>query len=130
MVLPWRAELCDPSGNVRGLARLRYATTGQFGVISVAGFRNGNNAVTISLTQLDEVAVREQRRVARYVPANDRRRDSSTRSNAALPPDICALPIALSRRGKPIHLDLSAECSVKPIRVIRGSLSIGLPEPL
>ena len=61
---------------------------------------------------------------------NDRRRDSSTRSNAALPPDICALPIALSRRGKPIHLDLSAECSVKPIRVIRGSLSIGLREPL
>ena len=95
-------SFCDPSGNVRGLARLRYFTTGQFGVISVAGFRNGNNAVTISLTQLDEVAVREQRRVARYVPANDHRRDSSTRSNAALPPDICALPIALSLRGKPI----------------------------
>ena len=110
---------------MRGLARLRYATTEQFGVISVAGFRNGNNAVTISLTQLDEVAVREPRRVAMYVPVN-----SLTHSNAALPPDICALPIALSRRGKPIHLDLSAERSVKPIRVIRGSLSIGLPEAL
>jgi hypothetical protein len=91
---------------------------------------NGNNAVTIPLTQLDEVAVHEPRRVARYVPVNDRRPDSSTRSNADLPPDICALPIASSRRGKSIHLDLSAQCSVKPIRVIRGSLSIGLSEPL
>jgi len=35
--------------------------------IGVIGFRNGNNAVTISLTQLD--------RVARRVPVNGRRDD-------------------------------------------------------
>ena len=48
---------------------------------------------------------------------------------AALPPDICALTIALSRCGKPIHLDLSARLLGQAYRVsIRGPLPIVLRE--
>jgi hypothetical protein len=54
---------------------------------------------------------------------NGRRDDSSARWNAALPPDICAFADRIvSPRRRRSTFDFSARCSVKPIRVIRGSL--------
>jgi hypothetical protein len=61
---------------------------------------------------------------------NGRRGDSSTRRMRPCRLIFARLAMVSSRRGETIHLDLSARCSVKPVRVIRGSLSIGLLEPL